>query len=194
VSTGAPPLPTQSNGTFVLVGGISAPLFYLSDGQLDAQIPNELTPTQQYAILVSSNGALTLPDQIDVVRLQPGVSSFADGHIIAQHVDGTLIDAGHPAKPGEAIVTYLLAMGPTNPSVPSGAPAPASPLAVVSAQPTVTVDGQNADVLFAGLTPTYAGLYQINFRVPASAQTGDLTMLVTQNGVASNATKLPVSQ
>ena len=193
VSTGAPPLPTQSNGTFVLVGGFSAPLFYLSDGQLDVQIPSDLAPTQQYAIVVSSGGALTLPDQIDLVTLQPGVSSFADGHIIAQHVDGTLIDANHPAKPGEAIVTYLLAMGPTNPSVPSGAPSPVSPLAVVTVQPTVTVDGQTADLLFAGLTPTYAGLYQINFRVPASAHTGDLTMVVMQNGVASNATLLPVS-
>jgi uncharacterized protein (TIGR03437 family) len=194
VSTGAPPLPTQSNGTFVLVGGISAPLFFLSDGQLDVQIPSELAPTQQYAIVVSSNGALTLPDQIDVVPLQPGVSSFADGHIIAQHADGTLIDAGHPAKPGEAIVTYLLAMGPTNPSVPTGAPSPASPLATVTVQPTVTVDGQTAQLLFAGLTPTYAGLYQINFYVPASVQNGDRTVVVTQNGVAANTTKLPVSQ
>ena len=195
VSTGAPPLPTQSNGTFVLAGGYSAPLFYLSDGQLDVQIPSDLSPTQQYMIVVSSGGALTLPDQIDLVTLQPGISAFADGHIIAQHVDGTLIDAAHPAKPGEAIVTYGLAMGPTNPSVPSGAPSPGvPPLAVMSVQPIVTVDGQTAEVLFAGLTPTYAGLYQINFRVPGGARTGDLTMVVTQNGVASNATKLPVSQ
>ena len=193
ISTGAPPLPTQSNGTFVLVAGTSAPLFYLSDGQLDVQIPSDLTPTQQYMILVSTNGALTLPDQIDLVPLQPGVSSFADGHIIAQHVDFTLVDASHPAKPGEAIVTYLLAMGPTNPSVLSGAPAPSSPLAQVTTRPAVTVDGQDAEVLFAGLTPGFAGLYQINFRVPANVHSGDLTMLVTQNGVASNATKLPVS-
>jgi uncharacterized protein (TIGR03437 family) len=193
-STGAPPLPLQSSGTFVLIGGFSAPLFYLSDGQLDVQIPSDLAPTQQFAIVVSSNGALTLPDQIDLVPLQPGISAFADGHIIAQHVNGSLIDAAHPAKPGEPIVTYGLAMGPTNPSVPSGAPSPASPLAEVTAKPTVKVDGQNADILFAGLTPTYAGLYQINFYVPTNAKTGDLTVIVTQNGVASNSTLLPVSQ
>jgi uncharacterized protein (TIGR03437 family) len=192
VSTGAPPLPTQSNGTIVLVGGIQAPLFYLSSGQLDIQIPSELAPSQQYVVIVSANGALTLPDVVDVVPMQPGVSQFADGHIIAQHVDGSLVDAAHPAKPSEVIVTYVLAMGPTNPSVASGAPSPVSPLAVVTTQPIVTVDGQNAIVGFAGLTPTYAGLYQINFTVPPGARSGDLTVLVTQNGIASNATKMPV--
>jgi uncharacterized protein (TIGR03437 family) len=62
----------------------------------------------------------------------------------------------------------------------------------VTTQPIVTVDGQNAIVGFAGLTPTYAGLYQINFTVPPGARSGDLTVLVTQNGIASNATKMPV--
>ena len=192
VFTGAPPLPTQSSGTFVLVGGLSAPLIYLSDGQLDVQIPSELAPTQQYAILVSSNGALTLPDQIDVVPAVPGVANFGDGRIIAQHgLDYSLVDATHPAKPGEFLIIYLVGMGATNPSVASGTPSPVAP---VSIQPKVTVDGQTAAVPYAGLSPGAAGLYQINFQVPATARSGDLPVVVVQNGVASNANTLPVSQ
>ena len=192
VFTGAPPLPTQSTGTFVLVGGLSAPLIYLSDGQLDVQIPSELVPTQQYAILVSSNGALTLPDQIDVVPAVPGVANFGDGRIIAQHgVDYSLVDASHPAKPGEFLIIYLVGMGATNPSVASGAPSPVAPVTV---QPKVMVDGQMAAVPYAGLSPGAAGLYQINFQVPATARSGDLPVIVTQNGVASNANTLSVSQ
>ena len=192
VSPGILPLPTTFNGTFMLIGGISAPLYYLSNGQLDVQIPSELAPNQQYATIVSANGALTLPDQIDVVPAVPGVVASGDGQIVAQHgLDYSLVNAGHPAKPGEYLIIYLAGMGATNPSVASGA---VSPLAPATLQPTVTLDGQAAAVIYAGLTPGSVGLYQINFQVPASAQTGDLTVVVTQNGMAANAAKLPVSQ
>ena len=49
------------------------------------------------------------------------------------------------------------------------------------------------DVVFAGLTPGFVGLYQINFQVPTSASSGELEVDVTQNGVAANPTLLPVS-
>ncbi len=194
-STGAPPIPLTFNGTQMLVGGLAAPLFYLSTGQLDVQVPAELAPNQQYMAVVSANGALTLPVQIDTVPLEPGVAAYADGHVIAQHADYTLINATSPAKPGEVIIIYLLGMGPTNPPVASGAAAPSSePLARVTAQPTVTVDGQKAGVAFAGLTPGYSGLYQIDFTVPSGATSGDLDLIVSQSGIASNTTKLPVAK
>ena len=87
--------------------------------------------------------------------------------MIAQHSDFSLVAADHPAKPGEYLVMYLAGMGATNPTVPSGQPSPAvEPLARVMTQPAVTVDGQNAAIVYAGLTPGAAGLYQINFQVP----------------------------
>jgi len=191
---GSVPLPTTLNGTFALIGGVESPLFYTSDGQLDVQIPSELPSTQQYVIVVSANNAYTVPQTVDLVPAQPGVASFADGHLLAQHSDFTLVDSGHPAKPGEFLVMYLTGMGPTNPSVPTGAAAPVSePLARVTMQPTVTVDGQSASVAYAGLTPGSVGLYQINFQVPENANSGDLNVVVTLAGVMSNTTQLSVS-
>jgi len=193
VSPGILPLPPIFNGTFVTVGGFQAPFTFLSSGQLNVQLPFELTPNQQYPILVSANNAFTLPDTIDIVPLKPEVASFADGHIIAQHSDFSLVDATHPAKPGEFLVMYLLGMGPTSPSVATGAAAPAQPLAQVVNAPKVTVSGQTANVVFAGLTPGLSGLYQINFQVPAGTSLGDVDVVVSQNGVLANTTKLPVS-
>jgi uncharacterized protein (TIGR03437 family) len=188
------PLPTSYNGTTVLVGGFAAPLYYLSDGQLNVEIPSELAPNQSYPIIVSANGALTLPDMIDIVPATPGDAAYADGHVIAQHSDFSLVNVDHPAKPGEYLVMYLAGMGATSPAVPSGQPSPRlEPLARVMDQPTVTVDGQNAPIIYAGLTPGAAGLYQINFQVPLSSHSGDLHMLVTQNGQTANMTMLPVS-
>ncbi len=187
------PLPDTFNGTYMLIGAAKAPLFYVSNQLLDVQVPFELTPYRQYQILVSANGALTMPSSIDVIPFQPGVAQFPDGTVIAQ-ISGTtnLISATNPAKPGQSLTIYLAGMGPTNPSVATGQPAPAQALPVTN-QPTVTLDGQNVAIQYAGLTPTGVGLYQINFTVPSNARSGNLDLAISQSGVAANTTKLPVS-
>ena len=76
----------------------------------------------------------------------------------------------------------------------SGNPAPSNPLANVSNAAQVTIDGQTAPISFAGLTPGGVGLYQINFTVPANARAGSLPVVITQDGITANATKLIVSQ
>ena len=189
------PLPSTFNGTTVLIGGIAAPLYYLSDGQLNVEIPSELTPDQPYSIIASANGSLTLPDSIDLISVTPGIASYGDGHTIAQHSDFSLVDATRPAKPGEYLVIYLVGMGATNPSVASGQAAPSTePLARVTVTPTLTIGGQNASIVYAGLTPGFAGLYQINFQVPDGLKSGDLDLVVMQSGQSSNTTQLRVSQ
>jgi large repetitive protein len=203
-STGPAPLPTLFSNTFALVGATQAPLYSLSSGQINIQIPYEVTANQQVPIVLSVNNALTLPLMLNMVASAPGVLSADDGqtppsvqdgaHIVAQHSsNGTLVSSTSPAAPGEYLVMYLVGMGPTNPAVKSGAETPTAPLSYVTEQPTVTVGSQTSTVLFAGLTPGFVGLYQIDFQVPTGASSGDLVVTVTQNGVAANSTLLPVS-
>jgi uncharacterized protein (TIGR03437 family) len=192
-SPGVVPLLTNYQGTSLLVGTKPVPLFFVSSGQVNVQIPAELTPGQ-YQIIASFNGALTLPDTIDVNAVGPGVVALADGHVIAQHSDGKLVKSTNPAKPGETIVIYLVGLGATDPAVESGHPAPSNPPAKAMVKPVVTVDGQKAKVPFAGLTPGGVGLYQIDLTVPTTARNGDLELVVTQNGVAANTTKLIVAK
>lgn len=186
------PLPNQFDGTFVAIGGYFAPIFYVSGTQLNVEIPNELTANAQYPVYVSINGALTLPQTIDVPVLQPGMVTYPDGTAIAQHSGAVLVSASNPAIPGETLTIYLAGMGPTNVPVPSGQPTPTSQLDLVSTQPTVTVGSQNAAVAFAGLVPGGVGLYQINFVVPPGSPAGTLPLTVTQNSVASNTAQLIV--
>jgi uncharacterized protein (TIGR03437 family) len=193
VSTDVIPLPSTFNQTTVIVGGIAAPLYYLSNGQVNAQLPMQLTPGQQYQVVVSANGALTLPDTINVVPVSPGLASFPDSNIIAQHADFTLVDASHPAVPGETVLLYLVGMGVTTPWMNEGAAGPqAEPLARVAVQPTVTIDRQPSMVWYAGLAPGGVGDYQINCVVPSGIHSGLVDVVVTQNGVASNIARLPV--
>jgi uncharacterized protein (TIGR03437 family) len=187
------PLPTSYEGTSLLIGASQAPLFFISGGQVNAQLPAELKGGQ-YSIIASVNGALSLPDTLNMNPVQPGIVAFADGHVIAQHANGKLVKSTNAAKPGETVIIYLVGMGATEPPVASGHAAPSSPLAKVVAQPVVTVDGQNAKVSFAGLTPGGVGLYQIDLKVPSSARNGGLDLIVSQNGVEGNTTKLIVAK
>jgi uncharacterized protein (TIGR03437 family) len=83
-------------------------------------------------------------------------------------------------------------MGSTNPGFASGQQVPTTQLAPTRLSAVVTVDGVNATILYAGLTPGGIGLYQINFTVPPGTRAGLATVIVTQNGVIANITKLPV--
>jgi uncharacterized protein (TIGR03437 family) len=54
------------------------------------------------------------------------------------------------------------------------------------------VGGQQAQVLFSGLTPQTVGLYQINIIVPANAPTGLQPLTVSINGVTGKASQIVV--
>ncbi len=194
--TGGLPLPISFQGTSLIVGPYQAPLYYVSGGQVNVEFAAELTPNQQYPVIAILNGALSVPVMTDIAPLQLGVAADANGLVIAQHGVGmSYVTEASQAAQGEVVVIYLSGMGPTNPAVKSGAPAPSSPpYAEVSVPPTVTLNGQAASVQFAGLAPGFVGLYQVNFQVPSNAGTGDLTLIVSQNGVSSNATRLPVTK
>lgn len=187
----AVPLPTIYNGTSALIGGMPAPLYYVSPGQVNAQIPFELVPGSRYDVLISANGALTNPQPIQLTPATPGLAALPDGTLIAQHADGSLVSAMSPATAGEYLVSYLAGLGDTNVPVQSGGPSPSSPLAEPQNSLTLTINGTQYPTAFVGLTPGLVGLYQMNFQVPPGLPAGNLTITVSQNGVASNQTVLP---
>lgn len=184
-------LPSTFNETSVLVGDIPAPLYYLSDSQLNVQLPVELASGREYQALAALNGAWSVPVTVFTEPATPGVVVYSDSGVIAQHADYSLVNAASPARPAEYIRVYLVGMGSTNPVVATGLPAPPQLHRVVK-QPDVTLDGAPVTVSYAGLAPGWVGLYQIDFQVPASAQTGNLKLTITQNGVLANDSYLPV--
>jgi len=189
------PLPTTFQNTSVQIAGLGAPLYFVSDGQLDAQIPAELLPNASYPLVVTNGNAISVPQMVTVTDVAPGVAATTDGQMIAQHGNFAYVTAANPAKPGEILIMYLVGLGATNPAVKSGTAAPGvEPLARLVNPVTVTVDGETSSVPFAGMTPGAVGLYQIDFTVPTDAKNGNLSVVVTQNGVTSNASTIPVAK
>jgi len=150
------------------------------------QIPTELQPDRQYSILVASGAGFTLPDTITLSPVSPGLLQFA------QHADFRTVTAADPVRAGETIRLYLVGMGATDQTVASGVASPSAPLARVNLQPTVTINGRSATVLFAGLTPGSVGLYQIDLQTPEDLTAGNATVIVTQGEAVSNTVTIPV--
>jgi uncharacterized protein (TIGR03437 family) len=180
------PLATSFANTSVLIGLHAAPIYFVSDRQINIQIPTELQTDGQYSILVSSGAAFTLPDTIAITSVSPGLLN------LAQHADFRTVTAQSPVVPGELITLYLVGMGATDRTVPSGTTSPATPLANVTARPTVSIGGREAEVVFAGLTPGSVGLYQINIRTPENLPSGVASLTVTQGDAASNTVTIPI--
>ncbi|HWE52541.1 MAG TPA: putative Ig domain-containing protein [Bryobacteraceae bacterium] len=186
------PLPTKLNGTQVIIGGIPAPLYYVSSGQIDAQLPAALTPGNNYQVIVNANGALSTPGSIQITAATPGAAAFPSGQIVAQHPDYSLVSETSPAKPGEYLVIYLSGLGQTNDTIDDGAASPADPLGRPLVTPILTLNGTSIPIYFSGLTPGYVGLYQMNFQVPLDTPNGDTQLVVSQNGLSGNPAILPV--
>jgi uncharacterized protein (TIGR03437 family) len=89
---------------------------------------------------------------------------------------------------------YLSGLGATDTPVDTGAASPSDPLARVQLVPTVALNGENAAVIFAGLTPGSVGLYQVDFQVPEDAPDGDLPLVIKQLAASSNSVILPVKK
>jgi uncharacterized protein (TIGR03437 family) len=192
-SPGVLPLLNTINGTYVLVGGNQLPLYYASPGQINAQLPVNLPLNRPQAVIVANGSAYTLPDNINITAVSPGVAAYPSGDVIAQHADFSLVNAASPAHPGEVLIMYLVGMGATNPSTATGQQT-TGPLEPAVVQPIVMVGSQQAVVSFAGLTPGGIGLYQINFQVPAGVPAGSANITVTQGTVAANVTTLPIGK
>jgi uncharacterized protein (TIGR03437 family) len=189
------PLLGNLGGTSVIIGGLQAPLFSVSPGQVTAQIPFELTPGQSYEVIVSNNGALSTPENIQAIAATPGIDALLSGYANAHHAsDGSAITDASPARQGEDIVIYLAGMGPTTIPVASGVGAPSNPPAQTVDTPMITLNSEPVSFLFSGLTPGLVGLYQIVLQVPADAKDGDLALVVSQTGFQGSPAILPVRQ
>jgi uncharacterized protein (TIGR03437 family) len=181
------PLPTLLNSAQVSLGGLPMPLLYASPGQINGLVPQGLKPNASYPLVVTVGGVPSPPVQLTVMELQPGVytlnESGSGAGIVTEALTGQLNGASNPAHSGDYLVVYCTGLGPVQgpnglagPS--DGAAAPGGTLFQTVASVTATVGGISAPVLFSGLTPTFAGLYQVNIQMPAGVGPGTAVPLV----------------
>ncbi len=204
-------LPTRFQGVCVRVGvtpsapssGTLAPLIHVYPGQVSFQAPN-LSASPSVGVQVILNcGEGEVRSNIENVEMRVASPEFlffvqnADGRNPVAAVNAVtgvyvgpsgLIAGGNfvPAKPGDYVTIFGSGFGATNPLFFAGDLADRS--APVTALVSVTLGGQAvaaSDILYTGATPGFAGLYQVNIRIPDNAADGNLPLGISVSGIPS---------
>jgi len=181
------PLPPTLQGVSVTVGGVTAPLFYVSPTQINFQAPFEL-PLTGASIIVNRGTQSSAARPVRVIPFGPGIFTGASGGfqspVIVHISDYSLVTAENPAQAGEYLAIYCTGLGVTGTMIPSGAAAPPGPTPV---QYLVQVEADSGiAVTYAGLAPGFAGLYQVNIQVLSVATPRTNLLSVSMLGVSSN--------
>ena len=188
-------LPQTMGGLTVAVGDRLLPLFFVSPGQINAQVPDDLATGDQ-VLTVSPALAAQVRVPFTVVRNAPGLFEVpVDGQTIANamamHEDGSAVTADAPAKAGELLTLYGTGFGPAERPRPEGLPIPESPSYNLVDAVTVQVGQLAIPAEKAYAVVGRCGIDAVQFRLDGSV-TGTVTLRVTINGVDSNTLMLPV--
>ncbi|MBZ5610451.1 MAG: hypothetical protein LAP38_19490 [Acidobacteriia bacterium] len=113
---------------------------------------------------------------------------------------GTL--CGQPAHPGDYLQIYVTGLGKATPNGdPAGAvlatgsvaPASGNPLYETVSTPSVVIGGLPATVVFSGIAPNYAGLYQVDVQIPAAVTSGDdVPIQISMPGSATDSASIAI--
>jgi uncharacterized protein (TIGR03437 family) len=179
-------VPTSLGHTQVKLGDALLPLFYTSNSQLNAQVPFSLPVNSQQQLVVQYGNTLSVPAPVSVSAAQPAIytqnqAGTGQGAII-NGVTGIVADSKNPVHAGDVISIYCTGLGPVNPAVAEGVAASSTVLSQTTTPVTATVGGQTATVNFAGLAPSYIGLYQVNVVIPNGVTPGDNVSIVLTEG------------
>jgi uncharacterized protein (TIGR03437 family) len=187
---------TTLSGVTLTIDTQPAPLLYVSQNQVTAQVPYEVTQGagKQVSLTNGTNSPATAT--VTISPQAPGLFT-ADGSGTGQAAAlnygattqaYTLNTGANPAHLGDTILLYLTGEGDYNQTISPRTglivPATLNPLPQLNPLPTVTIGGAPATVAYAGpLVGSILGLLQINCVVPATAATGTaVPVVVNVNG------------
>ena len=178
------PLERELAGVSVRIGGQDAPLYFVGPGQINAQVPYEVSTGDSVPVATSVDGLLTAPQNYSIAPAQPGIFISGENAAIL-NASFQLVTSQNPVRAGDTIQIFCTGLGAVDVAVETGAPGPS--FSTVEVPVTVTIGGINAAVAFQGLAPNFVGLYQVNVVVPAGVTPGNAVPLVlTQNGIVAN--------
>jgi uncharacterized protein (TIGR03437 family) len=150
------------------VNGLLSNLFFVSPGQINFLIPYELAAPAA-TVYVARQGVAGPAATIRLAKTAPGFFQWNGNFAVAEHGNGALISPANPAMPGEIIVLYAAGLGRTDPDISSGQVVSRATSILYFSQLQILLNGSlcpASSVYYAGLAPGFAGLYQINLKLP----------------------------
>lgn len=159
----------------VFFNGLAAPILQSSDVQLVVETPVEIATLSSVTIEIVVAGSLLAQTTVPVVDSAPALFADSTGQAAAVNEDGTSNSASNPLPLGSVISLYGTGLG------------------IKDLPVSATVGGVPAEILYSGIAPGNAGLFQVNARVPGKyLAPGSLAVVVTV-GVAPTQTGVTIS-
>lgn len=158
--------------TQVVMNGAPAQQFFSNQTQINLQAPSSIAGSKSCDIQVIRGGAVKAQATVAVAEAAPAFFAISGGtgQAAALNEDGTMNSASNMADRGSVIVLFATGEGI--------APLPVS----------LKIGDYSAEILYAGAAPGFAGLFQINARIPAGfAPPGILPVILQVGTVASPA-------
>jgi uncharacterized protein (TIGR03437 family) len=194
VHGGSMPSVLPNTGVRVLVGNIPAGLYYVSPTQINFLVSSILIPGPS-EIVVAIDGLHGPIIPIRITAAAPAFFQFDAQTVVATLPDGTVITPQAPAKPGDYVILYATGLGAVVP--------PLDDLEVsesvqwIQKLPglNITLDGtavDPTDIVYAGVAPGFAGLYQINLYLPSTTGANPAIRAVMSNQKSPDGLILPL--
>jgi uncharacterized protein (TIGR03437 family) len=201
-------VPLELNYVRVYVQDQPVPLLFVSDAQVNF-LMSSVESAGPVKVRVVTEGITGPEITVTLVDAAPALFSMTGGYVIATDAAGKLLTADAPAHAGDTVVVYLTGLGRTSPNPAVGEiPAYAASICQMSqttppicsavlalASLKVTLNGKALDpslVKYAGLTPSSAGLYQINIALPDGTGNDPEIQVTAGNLTAQTGLKLPL--
>jgi uncharacterized protein (TIGR03437 family) len=173
--------PEELGGVRVQFGGVAARLLYVSRNQINAIVPNALSPGSTVEARVGE-AALT----VHVMAAAPRIFRNAEGMAAAVNEDGTLNSASNPAAPGSIVAVWVTGTGAGD--RPDGTVATA---ARDSGCCGARLNGAPVEVVYAGDAPgIVTAVTQVNVRLPGTLT--DIAPGLTVSAGAAESDPAPV--
>ena len=185
-ASGTIPLPRELAGVQVRANGVALPLLWVAPAQINLQCPDG-PPGQRFSLTVERDGQASAEVSIAQEYATPGIFTIdatgeGQGSILIGNTDQFVMRTtpgipSRPAIPGDYISIFATGLGTLTVPVPPGEAAQGAESSVV-APVGVKIGGITSEVTYAGMAPSWVGLYQVNARVPAGAPVGDAVPVV----------------
>jgi uncharacterized protein (TIGR03437 family) len=201
------PLPTSLAGTSVTFDGVAAPLFYVSPGQVNVQVPSNGGPSgwHTFSVVVTTLAGSSDPEPVGEAPSVLGIftldsSGCGRAAVFNVAADGSmsLNSPNNSVSPGGMIAVWGTGLG-YEPGVTDGEPPgpdarPVPPNNLTVQVPRTGTDDGWVQVQYAARAPLLVGVDQLNLRLPDdTVEACNVPLAITVGLGSIGSQKVPVA-
>ncbi|MCG3159974.1 MAG: hypothetical protein JMDDDDMK_01006 [Acidobacteria bacterium] len=177
------PLPTTLAGVSVLVDGEPAGLFFVSPNQINYLVPDGVSPGAAQ-VTVMNGGNVVAQGSLDLGVVAPSLFTLnasgqgaPAGILLRVKANGQQsyepLASAIKRQPGDKLFLILFGTGLSGAENSDGSTANG-----FAENVQATIGNANAQVIFAGAAPGFAGLEQVNIEIPPNVSGSNLALLI----------------